>query len=239
MLAAGTLALVASARLALAQPGGAVRVIELFTSQGCPKCPAADRLIAELARAPDTIALSFPVSYWDYGGWKDTLAQPASTRRQRAYAQARGDGLIYTPQVIVDGLGVRPGANRAAILDDTHRLKGERGAMTVPIKVSETDGRLAIDVGAGEAGAPPAGIYVARVARVKTVAVASGGNSGRSLTYTNVVRAMTRVGDWTGHSRRFDVLDLKGDDEGYVVLLQAGTTDRPGAILAAAKTPDL
>ena len=125
--------------------------------------------------------------------------------------------------------------------------------MTVPMTVTEADGRLAIQIGAGQAGSGqigagqigagqmggPVGVYVARVARVKTVAIASGENSGRSLTYTNVVRAMTRIGGWDGQPRRFDVLDLKGEDEGYVVLLQAGTPERPGAILAAAKTSDL
>jgi len=53
-----------------------VAVIELFTSQGCSSCPPADRLLADLAQRPGIIALSFPVTYWDYLGWRDTLARP-------------------------------------------------------------------------------------------------------------------------------------------------------------------
>ena len=219
---------------------GASRVIELFTSQGCPKCPPADRLIADLAREPGTIALSFPVSYWDYIGWKDTLASTASTRRQKAYAASRGDGLVYTPQAIVDGLDAHPGADRDAILQATETLRGDGGAMTIPLTVSESNSMLKIAVGGGKGAQHSlAGVYVLRVAHAETVQVGRGENSGRSLTYTNVVRAMDRIGEWTGQAQSFDLHELKGDGEGFVVLLQAGTPDKPGPILAAAKTPNL
>ena len=49
-------------------------VIELFTSQGCSSCPAADKLLGELADDPSLVAMSLPVDYWDYLGWHDTLA---------------------------------------------------------------------------------------------------------------------------------------------------------------------
>jgi len=64
-------------------------VIELFTSQGCSSCPPADRLVGELARDPSIVAMSLPVDYWDYLGWKDTLANPRHTARQRGYASLR------------------------------------------------------------------------------------------------------------------------------------------------------
>ena len=38
------------------------------------------------------LALSFPVDYWDYIGWKDTLAAPNLHRRQKAYASTSGKG---------------------------------------------------------------------------------------------------------------------------------------------------
>src|SRR5215510_10470616 len=65
-------------------------VIELFTSQGCSSCPPADRLLGELAADPSLVPISVPVDYWDYLGWKDTLADPHNTARQKAYAHARG-----------------------------------------------------------------------------------------------------------------------------------------------------
>ena len=215
-------------------------MIELFTSQGCPKCPPADRLITDLSRQPGTIALSFAVNYWDYIGWKDTLASAVSTRRQRAYAVARGDGLVYTPQVVVDGVDAHPGADRGAILKASEGRKGDNPSLSVPLSLTEAGGMLKIAIGVGGAADPgPVGVYVLRVVHTKTVEIGRGENSGKSLTYTNIVRAMDRIGEWNGQPQSFDIRELKGDDEGFVVLLQAGTPDRPGPILAAAKTSNL
>ena len=52
-------------------------VLELFTSQGCSSCPPADRLVGQFANDPSVVALSIPIDYWDYLGWRDTLANPA------------------------------------------------------------------------------------------------------------------------------------------------------------------
>src|SRR5207237_7464925 len=76
-------------------------VIELFTSQGCSSCPPADKLVGELGSDPSLVALSLPIDYWDYLGWKDTLADPRHTARQKAYSKLRGDREVYTPQAVV------------------------------------------------------------------------------------------------------------------------------------------
>src|SRR6516225_2483262 len=51
-------------------------VVELFTSQGCSSCPPADKLLGDLASDPSLVTISIPIDYWDYLGWKDTLAEP-------------------------------------------------------------------------------------------------------------------------------------------------------------------
>ena len=79
-------------------------VLELFTSQGCSSCPPADKLLKSYVDRDDVVALSMPVDYWDYLGWKDTYAQSAFSERQRRYARTRGDNMVYTPQVVVSGL---------------------------------------------------------------------------------------------------------------------------------------
>src|SRR5215207_2194342 len=94
------LALTASAMLPTAATAGPRAMIELFTSQGCSSCPAADKLAGEFARDPSLVVLSLSIDYWDYLGWKDTLALPGHTARQRAYAGVRGDRQVYTPQAV-------------------------------------------------------------------------------------------------------------------------------------------
>src|SRR5438270_10791297 len=78
-------------------------VLELFTSQGCSDCPAADRLVTELANRGDVIALSLPITYWDILGWKDTFDTDDNTRRQKSYARTMNRSGIYTPQMVLDG----------------------------------------------------------------------------------------------------------------------------------------
>jgi len=100
-------------------------VVELFTSQGCAYCPRADQWLAAIARAPDVVGVSFPVDYWDYIGWRDTLASPAFTARQKAYATAHGEANVYTPQVIVMGWPARPAATGPK---SNKRLRPRRGS---------------------------------------------------------------------------------------------------------------
>lgn len=212
-------------------------VLELFTSQGCSSCPPADALLATIARRPDIVALSFPVDYWDYIGWKDTMASSAFAARQKGYALAHGEEQVYTPQAVVDGLVGVVGSNRDNIEAAISDGKGRDGAVSLPMRLSHADGSLVVDVAGGDGG--PADVVALRVARSKTVHIGRGENAGRVVTYTNVVRAMDKIGDWNGATATFTMPDSRAEDEGYVILLQKGTMEKPGLILGAAKTSGL
>ena len=130
----------------------AARRVELFTSQGCSSCPAADRLLGELAKDTSLVAISVPIDYWDYLGWKDTLADPRHTARQKAYAHARGDGQVYTPQVVVNGSLHVLGSDKSAI-DQAINKSRKNGAMALPpVTLAVADGRVNIDVPDGDRG---------------------------------------------------------------------------------------
>src|SRR5215475_2515412 len=117
-------------------------VVELFTSQGCSSCPAADRLLGELANDPTLVSMSLPIDYWDYLGWKDTLADPRNTARQRGYSKVRADREVYTPQVVVNGSYHVLGSDRAAIERMIGKSRQNTSALSLPVTLSVGGGRL-------------------------------------------------------------------------------------------------
>jgi len=85
-----------------------VAIAELFTSEGCSSCPAADEMLNEmtgiLAKENKTVVgLAFHITYWDHLGWKDPYSQPEFTERQKKYCSLLQVPRIYTPQMIVNG----------------------------------------------------------------------------------------------------------------------------------------
>ncbi len=216
-------------------------VVELFTSQGCSSCPPADRVLGELARDPETLAISYPVDYWDYIGWKDTLAEPSYTQRQRAYARSSGRGVVYTPQAIVNGVADAVGSDLAQIEAAEARTRERPDVLSAPLAVSEQGGAVVISLGAGPAGKTyKAGVYLIALASRRTVAIQRGENAGATLTYSNVVRAVTKIGEWNGSptvlKASLDQAHVNGADS-YAVIVQEGDRSAPSAILAAAKGP--
>lgn len=212
-------------------------VIELFTSQGCSSCPPADRLLGKMADRSDVIALTFPVDYWDYLGWKDTLASPAYSARQRAYSRTRGDGQVYTPQVVVDGIQHTVGSRASAIKQAMAKTRAELGNARVALKVWIEGNTLIITAGDAPAGTrvKPATIWLALVKKSQPVKIERGENRGRTITYHKVVRNMIPVGQWTGKAVTIKLPKQRlqsSDSDGCTVLLQQDTT---GPILAAAE----
>jgi hypothetical protein len=175
-------------------------VVELFTSQGCSSCPKADAVLTRLASRDDVIALSLPVDYWDYLGWKDTLANPKFSERQRSYAHARGDGAIYTPQVVVNGLMHVNGGDEGAIGHIIEKTGKTIAASHVPVRMSEDKDRLVVEAGSSQGGAAAkdATLWLAILARNVTVPITRGENEGRTVTYSNVVRELMPIGMWSG-----------------------------------------
>ncbi len=214
-------------------------VLELFTSQGCSSCPPADALLAKLAKEPGVTALSFPVDYWDYIGWKDTFASPANTARQKSYAAARGDNHVYTPQIVVNGLMHAVGSDNLEIATARQLTNGEKGALKVAMSVNREGDKFLVKAGAAVEGSTRwGGLWLLHVTKSRSVAIGRGENSGHSVTYTNIVRGMKKVGDWNGSASSYEVVgaDLKNaDSDGYMLMLQASSGGKLGAILAVAK----
>jgi hypothetical protein len=223
----------------LANAGEPRALLELFTSQGCSSCPAADKLLGELAADPSVIALSVPIDYWDYLGWKDTLATSGHSARQRAYAKVRGDREVYTPQIVVNGathvLGSDPGAiERAITVTDRNTA-----VMSVPVVLSLNGNAMNVNItalkdhGGGE-------VWLCPLTRSVPVEIGRGENHGRTVTYHNVVRHWLKLGDFGGTQSTWNVplSDFQGDDiDAVAVMVQQGSREKPGIVLGAALTP--
>lgn len=214
-------------------------VAELFTSQGCSFCPPADALLTELAKDPQVLALTLAVDYWDYVGWKDTLALHGHSLRQKAYADQRPDKKVFTPQLVVDGIHAAKGSDRAAVQRALMTARSDSD-LHVPITVRRDGDMLEITLTRDAALEEGAELWACPVARSQTVAIGRGENGGRSVTYVNVVRGWVRVAGWQGEARQFRVplkdLQREGADQ-VAVLLQKGTPATPGRIIGATMFP--
>ncbi|PVB61222.1 DUF1223 domain-containing protein [Labrenzia sp. 011] len=228
----GILALTAAWERAQAEPQ---KVVELFTSQGCSSCPPADRLAERLAREEsDLLTLVMPVDYWDYLGWKDTLASPVNSQRQRAYAARRGDRSVYTPQMVVNGnehvVGSRENDVRAAL------ARTDPFTATVDLKISDMVVQARVN-GTLPEKAGMATVYFVHIKEEATVEIDQGENAGRKIHYVNVVRNLQPMGMWSGGAETFRMpkskLMLKGDAR-CAVLIQLEDQDGPGTIIGAA-----
>jgi hypothetical protein len=237
--ALGVCAIIAIIRPALAADPRAV--VELFTSQGCSSCPPADKLIGELAKDPSVIALSMPIDYWDYLGWKDTLADSRFSARQKAYSVMRGDRDVYTPQVVVNGSAHVVGSDRTGIEDAIGDTRKTEGVMSVPVSMSVSGKQINVSV-AASTKAPTAAhgeVWICSVSKAVPISIGRGENRGREITYHNVVRNLLKVGDWNGTPEHWSVplenISREGVDAA-VVYVQDGNRDKPGLMLGAAFT---
>ena len=192
------MALLATAGLALgavpARSETKVVLLELFTSEGCNMCPAADEFLGELGKngptaGPDrVVALAFHVDYFNKP-WKDVHSDKRYSEREAAYNHAmKREDLYFTPMLMVDGqvpmlgtdktkaraalksvLAQKPGASLKLTLDDVSEAANRKTlrVRVAPLVPSLADRDLLVGVA----------IYRDAV----TTKVESGENAGKTL----------------------------------------------------------
>jgi len=182
-----------------------------------------------------------PIDYWDYLGWKDTLADARFSARQRAYSRMRGDREVYTPQVVVNGAVHVIGSDRESIQIAIDKTDRAGGVMSVPVTMTQSDSKLTVSVTAPESPAPMHGeVWICSISKAVPISIGRGENRGQEVTYYNVVRNLFKVADWNGTSGSWtvptDKIAREGID-GAVAYVQDGNRDKPGPMLGAAYTP--
>jgi hypothetical protein len=188
------------------------------------------------------IALSMPIDYWDYLGWKDTLADARFSARQKAYSHMRGDREVYTPQVVVNGSVHVIGSDRAGIENAIDATGKADGVMSVPVTMVQAGRQINVSVAASGRGPAAAHVevWICSISKAVPISIRRGENGGREITYHNVVRNLLKVGDWNGSSGSWTVpletIFREGVDAA-VVYVQDGSREKPGPMLGAAYAP--
>lgn len=198
--------------------GSRTVLVELYSSQGCNSCPAADAVLGRLPAlgfaADDVVALTFHVTYWDYLGWADPFGSARFDARQLEYVDAElpgHDGRAaqgpYTPQMIVDGRVHFPGSYAGAAVQRIAEARARpqwlaltgcsrRAGDAVDVEVTSR-------VSAPRASGERVGVFAALAQREVLTAVPRGENAGQRLTEYAVVR------DLAGPVARGDSLRLQ------------------------------
>src|SRR4051812_32717992 len=165
-------------------------LIELFTSQGCSSCPAADKLMGDIMIADtNVIALSYHVDYWDRLGWKDIFSNHDYTLRQQQYVSALHVESLYTPQAVVQGTYEMVGSNHTRILDAIKKAEAKPSTETITADPMVKGNVIAISYHLSHPETKHQ-IVIALVQNKSITSVAKGENAGAQLTDYNVVRSL-------------------------------------------------
>ncbi len=203
-------------------------VVELFTSQGCPSCPPADKLLHELAQRDDVIPLALHVDYWDYIGWKDEFSHPDYAKRQRGYAVQAKRRSVYTPQMIVNGVTDIVGARRMEL------SKAIAHHADLPSRVELSVNRSGSEILINAQPTNVDGPLIVRMLRYtpqRSAHITRGENAGHTMLYANVTENWTVLAEWDGTTALALTTVVEGDKP-VVVLVQQ---DQHGPILAAVR----
>ena len=181
-------------------------LVELFTSQGCPTCPAADKILADLETSQpiadaEIIALAWHVDYWDSFGWKDEFASPVFSQRQVAYSRALNINGTYTPQMFVDGTTHFIGT----------KLDKATKAITQATKNSKSEINLSLDKDKIKISIPnlpkheKATVFVAFTQNNLSRKIGRGNNAGKTILHSSVVRDLRSVGSIEPQKQNFEI----------------------------------
>ena len=171
-------------------PAHTIALLELYTSEGCDSCPAADKFVSNLHKSTalnsdQLIPLSLHVDYWDYIGWKDIFAKPGFTQRQRSLAELAGSRSVYTPEVFIAGKELRDW--RGGVVNAVKRINSQAAQANIQISIDKlTENKLYFSVQGKSAQA--AKLHFALVEQSLISKIMAGENRGATLQHDYVAR---------------------------------------------------
>ena len=168
-------------------------LVELYTSQGCDMCPAAEKMLGALAeRDRGIVPIAFHIDYFN-DPWKDVFSDPLYSQRQMTYNQLYTKpknaeyGLYYTPMLMIDGEESVNGRDAASAEAAIRRARAKKPAValdvTLDLKSDGLSGTATIKVTSLSARVEKSPLLVCAVLREDGVVtdIPSGENAGKSL----------------------------------------------------------
>ncbi len=174
-------------------PNNGFAVVELFTSEGCSSCPAAEAVLAQLNKEhlQNVYVMEFHVDYWNYIGWKDVFSSSEYTKRQQQYAGLLGLSSTYTPQAIVNGKNELVGSDKKKLRSLVKTSLQKAPGNTIGLAASAKAGNIAIAYSVANTSGQL--LNIALVQKSAETDVRRGENSGRKLKHINIVRELKTI----------------------------------------------
>jgi len=168
-------------------------VVELFTSEGCSSCPAAEWALAQVYNEykQDVYVLEFHVDYWNYLGWNDVYSNKEFSERQQHYANLMHLNSAYTPQAIVNGKNELVGSDKTALYSTINNNLQKKQAASLQISAKAGGGNISISYNLSNYKGQL--LNIALVQKKAERNVKKGENSGRKLQHINVVRVLRTI----------------------------------------------
>ena len=168
-----------------------VVVLELFTSQGCSSCPAADALLNSVKHnySNNVIPLSYHVAYWNYIGWNDPFSNEDFTKKQREYNTKFFSGSLYTPQVVVNGSEHFVGSKKKTLTSKIKSYLNKTAENKVVLTATKNPQNYIDFSYSVEGDTTNKSLRIVLVIEERTTSVKRGENRNRILQNANVVVA--------------------------------------------------
>jgi hypothetical protein len=176
----------------ISSPETRINLLEMYSSEGCSSCPAAEKWIGKLTDHPglwkNFIPIVFHVSYWDNSEHKDPFANSEFNLRQKQYGKEWKKLSTYTPGFILNGTEWdynRDFKNVETVKEKDQESPGKLIAMQVSKNKKSTQFKIIFQPNAGRPKAEF--LYAAVLCNGITHKIQRGENAGSTLTHNFVV----------------------------------------------------
>ncbi len=224
---------------------GSPIVVELFTATNCSACMPADRILYDIAKMKNVIALGCHINYWDEHTLGDPTGLEECTYRQWAYRSSGmfGGTNIRVPHFMINGLYSVDNANTNQFynrLQQARKSSRHKPGLVYMEWVDEDTLRIHMPAATRKINNDDSfSVWLIRYQDQMIQKVDMGQTAGRVLRFTNVVREAKHIAKWHGKVRVIEVdVDKPKDGPergGYATLIHLNNGSE---VVAAGKVAD-